>query len=344
MSTDTHALNEIHIKGRNILQKSKKIKFDNETGWDLTFKTYDELVEACLNQGALPLDIILESIENTNVLANMVEEYEIDKSPKYPQLYKNPEEVFKKKINEGVIRRGINKYPNYKKDYLPRILEEFDVYKKVNSINYMLLQEKITSDAINKGGVEFGYGRGSVNGSLIAYLLGITETDSIKYNLNFYRFMNPDRVTMPDIDGDHSDKDREWVRNYIFNMEGVYTSDIITFNTIALKGAIKDVARALNMDLKAKGKELIDADKITKEIDEKEEYYRELYPELFEYVDIVQGTVVSIGSHPAAVIVSPIPLDENIGTCMLSGNPNPVSMIDMKSVDALGLVKLDILG
>lgn len=344
MSTDTHALNEIHIKGRNILQKSKKIKFDNETGWDLTFKTYDELIEACLNQGALPLDIILESIENTNVLANMVEEYEIDKSPKYPQLYKNPEEVFKKKINEGVVRRGINKYPNYKKDYLPRILEEFDVYKKVNSINYMLLQEKITSDAINKGGVEFGYGRGSVNGSLIAYLLGITETDSIKYNLNFYRFMNPDRVTMPDIDGDHSDKDREWVRNYIFNMEGVYTSDIITFNTIALKGAIKDVARALNMDLKAEGKELIDADKITKEIDEKEEYYRELYPELFEYVDIVQGTVVSIGSHPAAVIVSPIPLDENIGTCMLSGNPNPVSMIDMKSVDALGLVKLDILG
>ena len=342
--TDTHALNENHVKGRKILQLSKDINFENEGGWDLTFKSYEELVSCYETQDSLPMNAVLEAIENTNVLADMIEEYKIDKSPKYPQLYDNPEQIFKKKINEGVVKRGINKKENYKSEYLPRILEEFDVYKKVNSINYMLLQDKITSTAIEKGGAEFGYGRGSVNGSLIAYILGITETDPIKYNLNFYRFMNPYRVTMPDIDGDHSDKDREWVRNFIFNMDGVYTSDIITFNTIALKGAIKDVARALNKGLKKGDYGWIDADKISNEIEEKEDYYRELYPELFEYVDIVQGTIVSIGSHPAAVIVSPIPLDENIGTCMLSGNDRPVSMIDMKSVDALGLVKLDILG
>ena len=342
--TDTHALNEKHIKGRSILQLSKDIKFENESGWDLTFKSYEELVECYKKQDSLPMNIILEAIENTNVLADMIEEYKIDKSPKYPQLYNNPEQIFKDKINKGVIKRGINKKENYKEEYLPRILEEFEVYKKVNSINYMLLQDKITSTAIEKGGAEFGYGRGSVNGSLIAYVLGITETDPIKYNLNFYRFMNPDRVTMPDIDGDHSDKDRDWVKNFIFNMDGVYTSEIITFNTIALKGAIRDVARALNKGLKKGDNGWIDAEKISNEIEEKEDYYRELYPELFEYVDIVQGTIVSVGSHPAAVIVSPIPLDENIGTCMLSGNNRPVSMIDMKSVDALGLVKLDILG
>lgn len=342
--TDTHALNDKHIKGRHILQLSKDITFDNEEGWDLTFKSYEELVEAYINQNSLPMDVILEAIENTNVLSSMVEEYKIDRLPKYPQLYNNPEQIFKEKINKGVVRRGINKKPDYKEKYLPRILEEFEVYKKVNSINYMLLQDKITSTAIGEGGAEFGYGRGSVNGSLIAYILGITETDPIKYNLNFYRFMNPDRVTMPDIDGDHSDKDREWVKNFIFNMEGVYTSEIITFNTIALKGAIKDVARALNKGIKKGEEGWIDADKISNEIEEKEDYYRNLYPELFEYVDIVQGTIVSIGSHPAAVIVSPIPLDDNIGTCMLNGNDRPVSMIDMKSVDALGLVKLDILG
>ena len=67
------------------------------------------------------MDIVLEAIENTNVLADMIEEYKIDKSPKYPQLYDNPEEIFKKKINEGVVKRGINKKENYKSEYLPRI-------------------------------------------------------------------------------------------------------------------------------------------------------------------------------------------------------------------------------
>ncbi|CEQ01627.1 DNA polymerase III subunit alpha [[Clostridium] sordellii] len=343
--TDTHALDEKHVKGRNILQQSKNIHFDNEDGWDLTFKTYNELVECYKSHNnGLPMDVVLEAIENTNVIANMVEEYEIDNSVKYPQLYDNPLEIFKQKIQEGVIRRGIYKYDNYETEYIPRIREELDTYIKTDSINYMLLQEKISSDAKDKGGVEFGYGRGSVNGSIIAYILGIVEVDAIVHGLNFYRFMNPDRVSMADIDGDHSDIDREWVRDYIYKMEGLYISDIITFNTIALKGSIRDVGRVFIKEYPDRYNSSV-IDEIVKMTDENKEHIaREQHPELFEYVDIINGTVVSIGSHPAGVIVSPIPLENNIGTCMLKDNSRPVSVLDMKEVESLGFVKLDILG
>ena len=210
--TDTHALNDRHVKGRKILQKAKDIYFEDEEGWDLTFKTYEELIVAYEIQNSLDMDIVLSAIENTNILADMVEEFKVDSSAKYPKLYNNPEKVFKEKINQGVIKRGINKYPNYKTEYLPRIREEYKVYEKLDTIDYMLLQEKITSDCYNEGGVQQGYGRGSVNGSIIAYILGITQVDSIKHNLNFYRFLNPDRVSLADIDTDQGEKDRDFVK------------------------------------------------------------------------------------------------------------------------------------
>ena len=335
--TDTHALNERHVKGRKILQKAKNIYFEDEEGWDLTFKTYDQLVEAYKLQNSLDMDIILEAIENTNVLADMVEEFSVDKSAKYPKLYNNPEEVFRKKIEEGIIKRGLDKYPNFKEEYLPRIEDEYKVYKKLDTVDYMLLQEKITTDCYNKGMVQQGYGRGSVNGSIIAYILGITQVDSIKHNLNFYRFLNPDRVSLADIDTDQGEKDRDFVKEFIFNMDNVYCSEIITFNTVALKGSIKDVGRALEIPYN-------EVDEISKNIDTKEKYYRAKYKELFEYVDIINGTIVSIGSHPAGIVVSPVPIDEHLGLCSLNGNDNPVCCVDMKVVDGLNFIKLDILG
>ena len=334
--TDTHALNDTHIKGRSILQKAKNVYFEDEEGWDLTFKSYSELVECYEVQKSIPREAYLEAINNTNVLSDMVEEYSIDKSAKYPKLYDNPEVEFKKKIIEGIKSRGINKLPNFESEYLPRINEEYEVYKKLDTIDYMLLQEKITTDCGNQGDVKQGFGRGSVGGSVIAYLLGITQMDSIKHNLNFYRFLNPDRVSLADIDTDQGEKDRDFVKNYIFNMENVYCSEIITFNTVALKGGIRDVGRALEIPLSK-------IDDICKNLEDKEELYRKQYKELFEYVDIINGTIVSIGSHPAGIIVSPIPLDTNLGLCTLSGNDNPVCCLDMKAVDSLNYIKLDIL-
>lgn len=335
--TDTHNLNEEHMLGRKILQKGKGVSFSNEDNWDLNFKSYDELIDAYKIQGSLPMDVVIEAINNTNVLADMVEEYDIDNTEKYPKLYENSEEVFIRKIKEGISKRGIAMLPNFESEYIPRIKEELEVYKTCKSIDYMLLMEKILSDGRKLGNVRPGYGRGSVNGSLIAYLLNITEMDSVKYGLYFFRFMNPNRISLPDIDSDFGDKDRTWIRDYIYDMPNTYKSDIITFNTVKLKGAIRDVGRALDIPLS-------EVNEICKNIDDNEDEYRNKYEELFKYVDIINGTIVSIGSHPAGVIVSPISLDDNIGTCMLADNDKPVSMIDMKEVDKLNYIKLDLLG
>ena len=122
--TDTHALNETHAMGRFMLQKAKDIYFSEEEGWDLTFKSYEELIDILKKQNAIPIEEYLEAVNNTNVVADMVEEFTIDKSYKYPILYKDSLSVLKKKINKGVLVRGINKYPNYKSEYVPRIYYE----------------------------------------------------------------------------------------------------------------------------------------------------------------------------------------------------------------------------
>lgn len=333
--TDTHALNKEHEEARKILQKGKGVHFDNEDGWDLNFKSYNELIQAYKEQQSIDQKYYIEAIQNTNYMADMIEPFDIDTSPKYPKLYKDSEKVFKKKIAEGIKWRGINKLPN-KADYAKRIQYELDTYKHNGAIDFMLLEEDYKS-AMRKKGIYPGYSRGSVSGSIIAYLLGITEIDSIKHNLNFERFMNTERVSLPDIDSDWYSPEREVVKKYLYEKEGLYCSDIITFNTIALKGAIRDIGRALELPLTT-------VNEICNNIEVNEEEYRNQYPELFKYVDIVNGVIVSVGNHPAGVVVSPFPVEDWFGTFTTSTNQYPISQINMKEIDSLNFVKLDSLG
>lgn len=333
--TDTHALNDTHMEGRAMLQKAKGVHFSNEDEWDLTFKSYEQLVEAYQKQNSLPMDAVYEAIENTNKMADMVEEFKIDYSAKYPKLYEDSEAVFKQKINEGVKKRGIMKYPNYQ-EYLDRIHYEYDTYKHNGAIDFMLLEENYKSE-MRKKGIKYGYSRGSVSGSIIAYLLYITEIDSVKYNLNFSRFMNKERVSLADIDTDWFSEDRDEVKQYLYNKKGLYCCDIVTFNTIALKGAIRDIGRALEIPLS-------EVSEICESAESNEAEMREKYPELFKYVDMVNGVVVSVGNHPAACVVSPFPVDEWFGTFTTSSDAYPISLLNMKEIDALNFVKLDILG
>ena len=336
-NTDTHCLDKKHVKGRDILQRAKNIHFDNEDGWDLTFKSYDELIESYKQQNSLPMFVILEAMENTNRIADMIEEFTMDKSYKYPKLYDNSEDVLKQKINEGVIRTGIDKLPNYETEYLPRIYSELETYKHNGAVDFLLLDENIKTWG-REHDIYPGYSRGSCSGSLICYLLGITDVDSVLHKLNFERFMNTERVSLADIDTDWQPNQREAIKDYVYSMEGLYCADIITFNTVALKGSIRDCARALKIDLSI-------VNDICENInDDNIESYREQYKELFEYVDIVNGTVVSIGTHPCGQVVSPIPLDENMGLLTLATCKNPVTMLNMKEIDSLNYVKLDILG
>lgn len=342
--TDTHALNREHAEARKILMRAKGATYGDEDVFDLTFKSYGELVDMFKDQDAIPRNAYLEAIHNTNIMADMVEEFTLDKSPKYPTLYDDPEKIFKEKINVGIIERGINKFDKVKKKiYYDRVLEEFDTYKKVGAVEYMLLQKNII-DWCHSKGIYQGYGRGSVNGSLIAYILKITEMDSVKHKLNFFRFLNPERISLADIDVDFPPSKRQDVIDYISTIPNIHFAEIITFNTIALKGAIREVGRALNMDLSVVDKIAKSVYKDEKKNDAVDEYYRETYPELFKYVDLVSGVIVSIGSHPSGFIVSPISLDDNIGLCYTKESKYPVSQINMKELDGCNYVKLDVLG
>ena len=338
--TDTHSLNEQHAKGREILQKAKGISFENEAEWDLVYKTYDELIDAFKKQGALSESECMMAIENTNKIVDSIEEFTLDTNTKYPHIYDNPLETFKQKINKAYSKHPYLK-KRYSKEKIKEVINnELEVYQKTQSIDFMLLQTYLREWEESQG-IQCGYGRGSVSGSEIAYTLGITQMDSIKFGLNFFRFMNPSRVTNADIDTDYSSVDRDKVKYFLLhdhmNLPKIQSAEIITFNTIALKGAIRDVGRALNIPLK-------DVNDICNRIEKEEDKLRKQYPKLFEYVDIVNGTVVSIGTHPSGVLVSDRNLFEEIGLCSLSTSKYPVSMLNMKELDALMYVKLDILG
>ena len=171
----------------------------------------------------MPKDVYLQAIENTNLLPDMVTPWEIDRSYKYPHLWENPEKLFLQKIKEGIDHRGIKSLPNYN-EYRERILYEIEGYKHNGAVDFMLLMTDI-ADWCKAHDILLGYGRGSVNGSVIAWLLGITEMDAVKYNLNFERFMSKERVSLSDIDSDLPPSRREEVKDYLFAKDGLPLND-----------------------------------------------------------------------------------------------------------------------
>lgn len=340
--TDTHALNELHAKGRLKLQVGKRVFFEGEDNWDLSFKNYDQLVESYRQQNTLEESVYLTAIENTNLMASMVAPFSLDMSNKYPIIYDNPLPIFERKIEEAV-----KNHPYIHKRYSDeqiqnKIDEELKAYVKTGSVEFMLLQNYLR-EWERENGIQCGYSRGSVSGSFIAYVLGITQMDSIKFDLNFFRFINPDRVSLADIDTDYGKEDRDKVKRFLLEnnmgLPKLHASEIITFNTIVLKGAIRDIGRAFDMPLEI-------VDKISKTSDDEVQLakYREKYKEMFEYVDIVQGTIVSVGSHPSGVLISDLDIESTVGMCSSSTSEYPVSMLNMKELDGLNYVKLDILG
>lgn len=341
--TDTHALNADHYRARALLQRAKDVRFENEDKWNLMFMDLSELLETYKLQNSLPIEVVAGAIEETNRMAARVETFDVDRSYKYPHLWKDPEGELWQKINDGIKDRGIESYDNYE-EYKKRIQYEFDTYKHNGAIDFVLLMSDVI-DYCRANDIQIGWGRGSVNGSVICWLLHITEMDSIKHNLSFERFMNTERVSLADIDTDFPPSRRDEVKEYIVNHKGLHCCDIITFNTIALKGAVRDVCRGLYRKDKGEddGEYLRIATYICENVDTKELKMRKEYPEVFEYVDLVNGVIVSTGSHPCGMVISATPLDEDMGLCSNSNDPYPISQLYMKEIDSLNYVKLDLL-
>lgn len=247
--TDTHSIDSYKAECRSILQKAKHIEFSNEDEFDLTYKSYDELVDMFKQQGSLPMNVVLEAIENTNRMADSVTDYELDTAFKYPILYDNEEEVFVERIyrmyHEKLDKGIIQPDPRYEEN----IKEELRVFKKIGMVGFMLFMSELVCWCWDNG-IPIGFCRGSVGGSTIAYLTDIIDVNPVVWNTVFSRFANEDRKEIGDIDLDIAPSQRHLVYEHIIEKFGAdKTAYVLAIGTISDKGTIDEIGRALNMPL-----------------------------------------------------------------------------------------------
>lgn len=343
--TDTHCLDDFSAECRKMLQIGKGVSFSDESEWDLRFKTLDELIEAYKRQGALNELDYMSAIDDTNMMADMVQPFELDLTPKYPAFSDNPDAEF-----EAEVWKCVNNHPYLTKNHpydeiRARIEYELDSFRKTKSTTYMLLYRSKIVEWEHASDIFAGYGRGSVAGSLVAYALGITEVDPLKYGLSFERFCNPDRVSQMDIDADIFAEDRERLLEHILkdklDIPHAQSCRIITYQQEGMRGAIKDIGRALKMSP-------AETDRIAKQEHEGDvpPETREQYPELFRYVDGIIGVVTALGQHAAGAVIcdDSDDLSSNMGLCSSSHTPYVISQLNMDEISYLQYVKYDCLG
>lgn len=356
--TDAHSLNPYKAECRKILLKRKHKSYGDEDNFDLTYKSYDDLVAAFATQDAIPDALWMQAIENTNVMANSVEDFVLDKSFKYPVLYGSPQEdavkyrelveqKFREKIENKVIPL------EQTKDFRDGIDEEMRVFEKIGMAGFMLSMSELIGWC-RSNGIVTGFARGSVAGSKAAYVSDIIDVNPVTWKTVFSRFANEDRVEAGDIDTDLIESDRPKVFKYITDRFGrSKTARVASYGTIQELGTIDDIGGALRMiwnesnGLKSDDKceknpySLKSIDKIKKEYQTDPEGTRRNHPDIFYYFDGIFGTRVSQSVHPAGIVISPITLDDNYGVFEKDGDT--CLMIDMDDAHTVGLVKYDFL-
>ncbi|MDR2085360.1 MAG: DNA polymerase III subunit alpha [Bacteroidales bacterium] len=296
-----------------------------------------------------------EALANTLEIADKIEEYSIKKDqvilPVFPTEDNMSEMEYLKKLTYNGAEKKFGEITDEIKE---RLDYELSVIEKMGFPGYFL----IVQDFINKTremGVLVGPGRGSAAGSAVAYSIGITDVDPIKYNLLFERFLNPERISMPDIDVDFDDEGREKVLNYVIEKYGQdHVSQIVTIGSMASKLALKDVARVFKMPIP-------DADKLTKMIpdragsipeaismnkDLKEiaEKGPELAQKVIKYAIELEGSIRQTGVHACGVIIGPEDLTNHIPLATAKDSKMMVTQFEGSQVESAGMLKMDFLG
>jgi DNA polymerase III subunit alpha len=344
--TDTHSLNQYKAECRTILQLAKKIEFANEDEFDLTYKSYDELVDMFKQQGVVDERIYLDAINNTNVMADSVESFALDTSLKYPIIYgENDEEtlwnVLWTKLDDKEKTGVIN--PDEHQKYVDRINEEMRVLKKIGMTGFMLFMSEMISWCWENN-IPVGFCRGSVGGSMVAYISDIIDVNPFTWGTMFARFANEYRSEVGDIDVDISPDQRYLVYDYIINRFGKEkTAYILASGTLNDKGCIDEIGRALSFRDENSIYTLEKVKEIKQQYAVNPDLVKHDYPDLFYFFDGLNGTIVSQSMHPAGIVASPINLIENYG-CFIANDGKQVMYINMEEVHETGLVKYDILG
>ena len=274
---------------------------------------------------------------------------EIEKNKRYIPVYPNDvNDSFKylyALCHKGLQKRFNN---NVDKVYIDRLNYELDVIKSMGFVDYFLIVYDYVKFA-KQNNIMVGPGRGSAAGSLVSYAIGITNVDPIKYNLLFERFLNPERITMPDIDVDFEDAKRDQVIEYVKEKYGYdYVAPIMTFGTLASRQVLKDVAKYYEQD------KVVDV--LTKNIDPKlslldnsknpkVKKVLSLYPKLQEVYKqslVLEGLKRQISTTAAGVAISSVKLDDIIPICV--NDNNILCGVPLAYLEELGIIKMDFLG
>ncbi|MDR2886784.1 MAG: DNA polymerase III subunit alpha [Bacteroidales bacterium] len=299
---------------------------------------------------------IPEAIDNIPGLTDKVEIFDLDNDPimpdfKLPEGYTNDDEYLRFLTYKGAEER----WGTLTQEHTDRLDFELAMIEKMGFPGYFLIVQDFLR-AAREMGVSVGPGRGSAAGSAVAYALRITDIDPIKYGLLFERFLNLDRISMPDIDIDFDEDGREAVLKYVVDKYGNdKVAHIITFGSMAAKMAIRDVARVQKLPL-------ADADRLAKLIPDRpgvtlDEAYDEV-PELakerdssnklvaqtLKYARVLEGSVRQTGVHACGIIIGKDSLDNYIPLCTAKDTYLYATQYDGSHVESVGLLKMDFLG
>lgn len=353
--TDTHSSTSYKAECRSILMAAKGKSYGDEDAFDLTFKTFDQLTEAFRIQNALPEEVWRESIENTNRLPDLCEDFSLDTSIKYPILYGSHEEdakkfhetvqtKFQEKLDRGIIPQ------EQKAAFETAITEELRVFDKLNMGAFMLSMSELISWCKEQG-MAIGTARGSVGGSRVAYVTDIIDMNPETWNTVFSRFCNEDREEIGDIDIDCIESDRPAIFKHIIDRFGWNkTARVASYGTIQSKAVIDEIGRALarrweneygKNDSRENPYSLKNIARIKSEFEKDETGTKEKYPELFYYYDGLVGVKVSQSVHPAGMVISPIDLVSEYGVFEKDGDN--CLLLDMDEAHDTGLAKYDFL-
>jgi DNA polymerase-3 subunit alpha len=359
-TNDIHYIKREHALAHNVLLMIPDASQANTTDYrqlryqtdQLYFKTPAEMAEAFKE--------FPEALSSTLEIAEKIENYTLEPEKPYMPEFPIPADAGEQTLQEYLKRlsyEGLNKrYPIITQEIEDRFRHELSVITRMGYEGYFL----ITADFINaarKMDVMVGPGRGSAAGSLVSYALGITNVDPLKYDLLFERFLNPDRVSMPDIDIDFSDNRRDRVIDYVKNKYGADSvSQIITFGTLATRAVIKDVGRVLGVPLsvtesitkqipvvQGKVTPLAEVLETNPELSWIKESNDEKIQELINISLVLEGLNRNSSTHAAGIVIAPGPLLDYV-PLYKTPQTEVMTQYNMIDLEKAGLLKMDFLG
>ncbi|MCZ4693611.1 DNA polymerase III subunit alpha [Ancylomarina euxinus] len=353
-TNDSHFLNEEDADAHDLL-------ICLNTGKDLDDPTRmrytkQEFLKTTAQMSELFADIP-EAIANTQEIADKVENYKLNVPPLMPDFplpdgFDDADVFLRHLAYEGAYERWGKDLPN---DIIERLDFELETIKKMGFPGYFLITWDFIK-AAREMNVIVGPGRGSAAGSAVAYCIKITNIDPIKYDLLFERFLNPDRISMPDVDIDFDDDGRQQVLDWVTEKYGhEKVSHIVTFGTMAAKSSIKDVARVLKLPLSEANrlaKLVPDGPKVSlaKAFKEEPELERErtsddqLISQTLGFAEHLEGSVRQTGVHACGILIGRDKLTEHIPIMKVKGVNLLITQYDGRFVEDVGMLKMDFLG